>query len=153
MEIDTLLERFGKDTGLGKITLDESGSCTFDVDEMEVSLMHIVEGGHLLIFADAGELPAEGREALLQGALKANYLFQGTNGATIAIRPDSSTLFLNRTLLLENLSYETFVQVLTDFTNALEQWKQMIADYRPAPSEPTAAVPEMNTLMSGYLKI
>ena len=148
MEIDTLLERFGKDTGLGKITLDESGSCTFDVDEMEVSLMHIVEGDHLLIFAEAGELPAEGREALLQGALQANYLFQGTNGATLAVRPDSPMLFLNRTLLLENLSYETFAQVFSDFVNALEQWKQMLVDYRPAPSEPTAESP-----MSGYMKI
>ena len=148
-----MLERFGKDTGLGQITLDESGSCTFDVDDMEVSLMHIVEGGHLLIFAEAGELPAEGRAALLQGALQANYLFQGTNGATLAIRPDSSTLFLNRTLLMENLSYETFVQVLSDFMNALEQWKQMLVDYRPAPSEPTENTSAMNPLMSGFLKI
>ncbi len=153
MEIDTLLERFGKDTGLGQITLDESGSCTFDVDEMEISLMHIVEGGHLLIFAEAGQLPAEGRDALLLGALQANYLFQGTNGATLAVRPNSSMLFLNRTLLLENLSYETFVQVLSDFTNALEQWKQMITNFRPAPSNPTAEAPSMNSFMSGYLKI
>jgi hypothetical protein len=153
MEIDALLERFGKDTGLGQITLDESGSCTFDVDDMTITLMHVVEGGHLLCFAEAGELPSEGREALLLGALQANYLFQGTLGATLAVRPDSSKVFLNRTLLMENLTYETFVQVLSDFTNALEEWKKMIADYRPVPSAPKADAPEMNSLMSGYLKI
>ncbi len=48
MDIDTLLERFGKDTGLGRLTLDDSGSYTFLVDEAKVSFMHIAEGLELI---------------------------------------------------------------------------------------------------------
>ena len=35
MEIDELLERFGNDTGLGRLALDGAGACTFLVDEMK----------------------------------------------------------------------------------------------------------------------
>ncbi|MBR4672915.1 MAG: CesT family type III secretion system chaperone [Victivallales bacterium] len=53
MELDQLLERFGKDTGLGQLTMDEADTCTFLVDDMKVSLMHIAEGEHLLCYAES----------------------------------------------------------------------------------------------------
>ena len=131
MEIDTLLERFGNDTGLGRLELDEADSYTFLVDEMKISLMHVAEGGRLLLFADVAELPEAGLSGMLLAALRANYLFRGTSGATLAVRPDSSMLFLNRSLILDGLSYEDFVQALSDFTNTLAEWRRLLADYRP----------------------
>lgn len=131
MDIDTLLERFGKDTGLGRLTLDDSGSYTFLVDEAKVSFMHIAEGGTLLLFADVGELPGAGLAGMLLAALRANFLFRGTAGATLAVRPGSPVLFLNRSLKLDGLSYEEFVQALGDFTNTLSEWRRLLADYRP----------------------
>ena len=141
MEINALLERFGNDTGLGRLALDGAGACTFLVDEMKVSFMHVAEGARLLLFADVGELPEEGRDGLLLAALKANYLFRGTAGATLAVRPDSSVLFLGRTLGLDGLSYEDFVQALSDFTTTLAEWKRLLADYRPDGSTPEDDVP------------
>ena len=135
MEIDQLLERFGNDTGLGRLDLDEADTCTFLVDDMKISIMSITEGGHLLLFADVGEIPADGRAALSLAALRANYLFRGTAGATLAVRPDSPILLLNQSLRLDTLSYEQFVQALDDFTSTLEEWKRTLADYRPAPPD------------------
>ena len=141
MEIDMLLERFGNDTGLGRLALDAANACTFLVDEMKVSFLHVPEGGRLLVFAEVGELPEDGRSELLLAALRANYLFRGTSGATIAVRPDSPTLFLNRSLRLDDLSYEEFVQILGDFADTLSEWKRMLADYRPdiSPAVPADA--------------
>ena len=141
MDISNLLERFGKDTGLGVLSLDESNTCTFLVDDMKMSFMHVAEGDHLLLFAEAGEIPDEGRAALLLSALRANYLFRGTAGATLAVRPDSPTLFLNRSLRLEPLSYEEFVQALSDFTNALAEWRRLLADYHPTESAQQVPAP------------
>ena len=131
MEIDTLLERFGNDTGLGRLALDDASSYTFLVDEMKISMMHVAEGGRLLLFADVAELPEAGLSGMLLAALRANYLFRGTSGATLAVHPDSSMLFLNRSLILDGLSYEDFVQALSDFTNTLAEWRRLLADYRP----------------------
>ena len=131
MEIGTLLERFGNDTGLGRLALDDADSYTFLVDEMKISLMHVAEGGRLLLFADIAELPEAGLSGMLLAALRANYLFRGTSGATLAVRPDSSMLFLNRSLILDGLSYEDFVQALSGFTNTLAEWRRLMADYRP----------------------
>ena len=143
MDIDLLLERFGNDTGLGRLTLDGANSCTFLADEMKISFLHVPEGGRLLLFAEAGELPDAGRLELTLAALRANYLFRGTSGATLAVRPDSPILFLNRSLRLDDLSYEEFVQILSDFTDTLAEWRCMLADYRPDDSStvPAAAEP------------
>lgn len=135
MEIDQLLERFGNDTGLGWLALDDADTCTFLVDDMKISIMSITEGGRLLLFADVGEIPEDGRAALSLAALRANYLFRGTAGATLAVCPDSPTLMLNQSMRLDTLSYEQFVQALDDFTSTLEEWKRMLADYRPAPPD------------------
>ena len=153
MEFDLLLERFGKDTGLGKLALDEAGTCSFLVDEMKVSLMHIAEGGHLLCFAEVGALSAEVDPAFLMAALKANFLFRGTAGATLAVSPDASTLFLNQSLLLASLSYEDFVQVLSDFTDTLAEWKKLLADYYPATSDTAAEGDTPQSPGFGFLQI
>ena len=142
MEIDALLERFGNDTGLGRLALDGAGACTFLVDEMKVSFMHVAEGSRLLLFAEVGELPAAGDSGMLLAALRANYLFRGTSGATLAVRPDSPVLFLNQSLGLDGLSYEDFVQALGDFTTTLAEWRRLLADYRPDASAPETAVAE-----------
>ena len=142
MEIDKLLERFGNDTGLGRLALDGAGACTFLVDEMKVSFMHVAEGGRLLLFAEVGELPAVGDSGMLLAALRANYLFRGTSGATLAVRPDSPALFLNQSLGLDGLSYGDFVQALGDFTTTLAKWRHLLADYRPDASATEAAVSE-----------
>ena len=153
MEFDLLLERFGKDTGLGKLALDEAGTCSFLVDEMKVSLMHIAEGGHLLCFAEVGALSAEVGPAFLLAALKANYLFRGTGGATLAVSPDASTLFLNQSLLLESLAYNDFVQALSDFVATLAEWKKLLADYYPATSDAAAEGETPPSSQFGFLKI
>ena len=140
MEIDALLERFGNDTGLGRLALDGAGACTFLVDEMKVSFMYVAEGGRLLLFAEVGELPAAGNPGMLLAALRANYLFRGTSGATLAVRPDSPVLFLNQSLGLDGLSYEDFVHALGDFTATLAEWRRLLADYRPDASASENAV-------------
>ena len=153
MEFDVLLERFGKDTGLGKLALDEADTCSFLVDEMKVSLTHIAEGGHLLCFADVGALSAEVDPAFLLAALKANYLFRGTGGATLAVSPDASTLFLNQSLLLESLSYDDFLQALSDFVDTLAEWKKLLADYGPATPGTVTDGATPQSPQFGFLKI
>ena len=154
MEIHQLLERFGSDTGLGRLDLDEADTCTILVDDMKISIMSIAEGGHLLLFADVGEIPTEGRAALSLAALRANYLFRGTAGATLAVRPDSTILMLNQSLSLDSLSYEQFVQTLDDFTSTLEEWKRLLADYRPSPSDADGeASPATDLLPFGSMRI
>ncbi|MBQ9368257.1 MAG: type III secretion system chaperone [Victivallales bacterium] len=153
MDFDVLLERFGNDTGLGKLALDEAGTCSFLVDEMKVSLMHIPEGGHLLCFAEVGAISAEVGSAFLLAALKANYLFRGTGGATLSVSPDASMLFLNQSLLLESLSYNDFVQVLSDFVATLAEWKKLLADYSPASSGDASKGEMPQSSQFGFLNI
>ncbi len=153
MEFEQLLERFRKDTGLENLAPDDTDTCTFLVDEMKVSLMHIAEGGRLLLFAEVGELPDGGCPALAMAALKANYLFRGTSGATLAVRPDSSMLFLNQSMLLENLSYDDFVQAISDFVDTIEEWQKMIANYRPMAEVSDVRAAVKDSIRNGYMKI
>ena len=153
MDIAFLLERFGQDTRLGKLALDEANTCTFLVDEMKISLTYIAEGAHLLCFAEVGRLPETGGAPLLRAALQANYLFRGTAGATLAVSPDTQALFLNQSLLLDSLSYDDFLKKLSDFVDTLAVWKKLLADYRPAVSDAAAEEMTPDSSQSGFLKI
>ena len=152
MDIAFLLEQFRQDTGLGKLALDEANTCTFLVDEMKISLTYIAEGAHLLCFAEVGRLPEAGGGPLLRAALQANYLFRGTAGATLAVAPDTQALFLNQSLLLDSLSYDDFLQRLSDFVDTLAAWKKLLADYRPGGSD-TAEETAPDSSQQGFLKI
>jgi hypothetical protein len=149
MELKVLLKQLGDDTGLGELTLDEAETCTILVDEMKVSMIHIIEGNRLLLFAEVGELAEEMCPALALAALKANYLFRGTGGATLSVNPETSMLCLNQSFLLEPIEYEVFIEIINGFVDTLAQWKSLLADYRPAPT----ASDEKEAIPSNFLRI
>jgi len=49
-----------------------------------------------LVRADLGEIPPDRRDAFAYAALEANYLYQGTGGATLAVNPADSHLHLQK---------------------------------------------------------
>ena len=130
MQLSEILEQFGKKIGL-ELALDENGLCRVSIDEMTISIQEIPEADVVALYADVGELPVEGREDFYAAALKANWMFSGTGGSTLAIDPQSDKVILNRCDSLASLDVEGFSSTLERFVNMLETWMKIAKDFGP----------------------
>ncbi len=147
MEYPELVKALGGKLG---IELDGAdGAVGIEVDGVPVILQ--LAGGRdgdiLFSHSDLGEAPAERMESLLESALQANFLYQGTGGATVAMNPADGHLHLQRYDWLARLDADRALEALTRFADTVAAWRRIIADCRQAassaqpPSELPAAAP------------
>lgn len=97
-QAEALIAQLGEMAGLPDLALDAGGACTLAVPEPGLALSILHEGGDgpLTLLVTLPDL--EPGPDLLLGLLEANFLWQGTNGATFALEPVSGTVSLGRRL-------------------------------------------------------
>jgi hypothetical protein len=77
----------------------------------------------VFFWARIGECPRQKREELFMYLMKANFLGQGTGGATIGL--DEHEKFLTLSFVLPyDMNYKTFKDALEDFANYLDYWRE-----------------------------
>ena len=96
-----------KETGIAIET--EGDACAIraeatDGTSVTVLLQGLDHCGAVLLAADIGEPPPEGREALMRTMLEANDLFRDTAGATLSLDSDRGCIRLQRTLPIDTLA-------------------------------------------------
>ena len=134
MRFDDLLASLGE--RLGVEIEDAGGAAAMEVDGGPVILRDA--GDILLLHAEVGEIPSDGRESILAAAMEANFLYQGTGGATLAVDPRSGHLYLQKYNWLDRLDAEKAVTSLTRFADTVTTWKELVAEASAVP-EPSAA--------------
>ena len=146
MKFTRLVESLAEKLGI-EIT-DEGGAAAVGIDGLTV-LLHEADDDLLLFHADLGEIPAGGRDVLAVAALQANFLYQGTGGATLAVEPNSGRLHIQKYNWLERLDAEKAVTNLTRFADTVKAWKGILADTAAAdPSGPVDfAMPSLGSFM------
>jgi hypothetical protein len=87
------------------------------------------EHGLVLLSADLGEPPPEGRERLFQTMLEANNLFSGTAGATLALDAASGECRLQAFLVPDELANDVEGRLVPFLETALD-WRRAIEDFR-----------------------
>jgi Tir chaperone protein (CesT) family len=90
-------------------------------DKMTISLRELDE--RITLSSRIGECPLERREELFIHLMKANFLGQGTGGATIGLDEEEKFLTLSSVLPYE-MNYKTFKDALEDFANYLDYWRE-----------------------------
>ena len=66
--------------------------------------------------------------------MEANFLYQGTGGATLAVNPRDAHLYIQKYNWLDRLDTEKAVSGLTRFADTVKTWKELV-------SESTASTP------------
>ena len=125
MTFGEMVEALGKNLGIE--LADEGGATAVEVDGIPV-VLHMANDDLLLIHADLGEIAPENRDRVLAAAMEANFLYQGTGGATLAVDPDSGRLHIQKYNWLERLDAEKAVTNLTRFADTVKAWKGVLAD-------------------------
>ncbi len=133
MTFATLLETLSE--RLGTPLEDAGGATAVDIDGNPVILQDA--GDLLLLRAEIGTLPDEGREALLTAILEANHLYSGTGGGTLALEPGVPRLVLQKYTWLDRLDPDTVPDLLARFASTADTWRRLLADYPPPAPDPS----------------
>lgn len=135
--IESLGERLGRDIE------DAGGAAAVDIDGIVVVLQDA--GELLLLRAEVGEVPADGREEILASAMEANYLYQGTGGSTLALDPSTGRLVAQKYNWLERLDPEAAFEMLGRFADTTGAWRRIVADYRSGAGQPETSAPPIGS--------
>ena len=128
MTFGELIDVLGK--RLGVEIEDAGGAFALEIDGETVILQDA--GELLLVRAEVGEIPADGREGILASAMEANFLYQGTGGATLAVNPADGMLHLQKYNWMERLDAESVLAALGNMADTVAAWRRILADYRSA---------------------
>ena len=126
MKFTRLVESLAEKLGI-EIT-DEGGAAAVGIDGLTV-LLHEADDDLLLLHADLGEIPAAGRDVLAVAALQANFLYQGTGGATLAINPRDGHLHIQKYNWLDRLDPDKVLDTLSRFADTSLKWQKLLSDY------------------------
>ena len=125
MTFGEMIEGLGK--SLGVEMTDEGGAAAVEVDGIPVVLQRASDD-LLLVHADLGEVAPDSRERVLAAAMEANFLYQGTGGATLAVDSRDGHLHLQKYNWLARLDPEKALMDFTRFADTVQTWKGLVAD-------------------------
>ena len=137
MTFGELIEGLGK--SLGVEMPDEGGAAAVEVDGIPVVLQRASDD-LLLVHADLGEVAPDSRERVLAAAMEANFLYQGTGGATLAVDSRDGHLHLQKYNWLDRIDMDKAMSGLTRFADTVKAWKGIA-------SSPTAEAPPATGFM------
>ena len=125
MTFGEMIDGIGKNLGVELV--DEGGAAAVQVDGNPV-ILQMAGDDLVLVHADLGERAPENRDRGLAAAMEANFLYQGTGGATLAVDPRNGHLYLQKYNWLDRLDVEKAVTGLTRFADMVKLWKGLVAE-------------------------
>ena len=141
MSFEDIVAVLGRNFGLELEIVHDATVFEVESDDggtkVQVAIHYASERKLLLMSADLGEMPPEGREKLFQTVLEANNLFEGTAGATLALDRGTGRFRLQMYESPDALANDAKAKVETFIETALF-WSRAIADFRPSEEEPEA---------------
>ena len=135
MTFGNLIEALGGKLGIE--IEDAGGAAAVETDGTTVVLQDA--GELLLLRAEVGEIPADGKETILLSAMEANFLYQGTGGATLAVNHEDGRLHVHKYNWMERLDADTVLEALEKLSRTVAAWRKILADYRPEAEAPGAS--------------
>ena len=124
MEFNELIDAFAKRHGIADLVPEDDG-VSLDIDGIVVAIVAV--GGEVVLTAEIGEPPVEGRaefsDALLEASLESVSFFakSAQSGKYVLLRR------LNL-LVLDDAAFDTAIESLV---NTAEVWRKMLNDFRP----------------------
>jgi hypothetical protein len=120
--LKTLLQQLCQDLGMDTVPpADELKIHHLKINSFDIEMKDLDPGFYFS--SNIGPLPKKKTEEFLMLLMKANFLGQGTGGATLGLKEDESFLTLSLSLPYE-MNYKAFKDSLEEFANFVEFWKK-----------------------------
>jgi len=125
--VDALVGAIGDGLGIPDLALDGNGCFALVVDGRRM-LSVALDGSEKRLVASCavGRLPAGCSADMLRNLLRANFLWRGSAGATLALAPDGESLTLLRAIPLDGTQAREVLSVLDALLDAAERWAKAV---------------------------
>lgn len=131
MEYYELIQGLAEKAGLPDIKA-VNGVATVEIDGIKTAFIHDEEGGNVTIYCEIGFPPPAANGTFGEAMLKANHLFNGTDGAVLCQNPDTFAYALFRQFPLAAMDVETFCEQVGRLVDQVEGWKRFLEGFREA---------------------
>jgi len=142
MKFELLVARLCKIIGEESAKLDDDKHIAFSMGDVVLHLQDYSEMDTFLAYADIGELPSSGVQLFMEQVLKANWIFQGTDGASLSINKNNGKLAISQYWTNSSMTQDEFINVLNRFLQVVQNWRDILEQYRL--SGPALRSPEKN---------
>lgn len=131
-----LMSELGAGLGAPDMTPDEDGYIALTFDDVELHLQYEDDEAQVVAFTRLGEAEVTRSGQIYGMLLGANLFWQGTNGATFSIEPDSGLVFLADRHAVDSLSLERLNDWLENLLDTTVYWrKRLVAANAGGPLE------------------
>ena len=147
MDFKELISDFSKRHALEDLEV-ENNTVSIDVDGITITF--VTDGDVLSAVAEIGEPPVEGKANFADLLLAANF-----NADTVfAKMQERNTYVLIQRLPLAGLDGAAFDKALEELVNQTEDWRNLLAEFRPAAEAAEAAKNEAPAIgLTGFLRV
>jgi hypothetical protein len=108
--------------GIPEMAADDEGYVAITFDAVTVHLQYEKDAERVVVFTRLGEAEVDRLVEIYSMMLAANMFWQGTNGATFSVEPDTGTVFLADRRALTTLDSVALNDWLEGFININEYW-------------------------------
>jgi len=127
MKIESILTELGNQMGLPNLKLDNNKVCRLIFDKkftVDIEASEDLKIVHL--YSALCTIPPSDKETLYESLLEANLFGRGTGGSTFGVDIEMGEILLSRTIVMEKVDYQDFVNILETFVNHVEAWTDKI---------------------------
>ena len=135
MEFSDLMKEFGAKVGIPDLRPGADGVCSLSVDGLELVLAEKPDTDELVLMAEVGDIPQEGRDQFFRKLLEEMDGSEQTNGAVYSVEPKTKKVFLHQTARLLLLDAEKLMTMLPAFAEVLRRARSFAADFRASMTE------------------
>lgn len=137
MEYAQLIAELAGKVGLPELSPDADGATSLSVDGQELALVEKTDTGDLVLMAEAGDVPQEGRDQFFRKLLEKLGDREETNGAVYSVEPETKKVFLHQTAKLLLLDAEKLMAMLAAFAEVVRRTQMFATDFRASSSAET----------------
>lgn len=127
MNIEDVLKELGNQMGLPNLKLDENKVCRLIFDKkftIDIEASEDLKTVH--IYSAICIIPPENQLKLYESLLEANLFGRGTGGSAFGVDLEMGEILLSRSLDMEKVQHQDFVNILEAFVNHVEAWTEKI---------------------------
>lgn len=124
-----LILALGRKMGIADLAFGEDGMIVFEIDTaMTLAIGVEPDTDAITLYAPLHGSAGNRGSGLLEQLLVANFLWQATQGATLALDPTTNHVVQQQRLPLAGLSQEVFEQHVESFANTLQAMTLQVSD-------------------------
>ncbi|MEM6933444.1 MAG: type III secretion system chaperone [Pseudomonadota bacterium] len=144
-DLDALMSEFGARIELPDFRLDENGQgCILTEKDAVFTFDYIDAANTLVIYTSIAEIVPSRRQELYGEMLKANFFWQETLGATLAVSPDGRFALLMTSISAGRLDIDSLSQVYLNMAYLTDAWYARIEEIFGDEPLPNPDDPESN---------